>query len=104
MSVPLTKRTTDCSSMDSFSFIFYCDSCGSEWKSPSIPFESGGFAAIENGEVRQMIWAQEHRTAFERADLEAHFHFSYSTESGKWICDECYIAQESKNSVYKKCS
>jgi len=90
MSVSLTSQTIDRSSVESFSFSFYCDKCGSEWKSPEIPFELGGFTSIENEEVRQMVWAHEHRTAFDRANLEAHFHFSHCSESGMWVCDECY--------------
>src|SRR5215469_15159866 len=98
MSVPLTKRSTNHSDLESFSFVFFCDSCGKEWKSPPLPFESGGFTAIEHEAVRQMIWAQEHKAAFEKANLEAHFHFNHfvpeadtaGAESGEWVCDECF--------------
>jgi len=93
MSVALTTRATDRSSGKSFAFSFYCDNCGSEWASQVIPFQSGGFTAIENEEAKQLIWAHEHRTAFERANLEAHFHFNHCPDSGKWICDECYSAR-----------
>ncbi|MCL2243406.1 MAG: hypothetical protein FWC03_02930 [Treponema sp.] len=89
MSVSLTSRTTDHSSVELFSFSFFCDNCGKEWKSQPIPFELGGFTVIENEEARQLVWAQEHRTAFDRANLEAHFHFNHCSESGKWVCDEC---------------
>ena len=40
-----------------------------------------------------MIWAYEHRAAFDRANLEAHFHFNHCLESGMWLCDDCFEAQ-----------
>jgi len=93
MSTALTIRTTDRSNGESFSFSFYCDECGREWKSPVIFFEFGGFSFIENDEAKKLIWADEHKAAFEHANLEAHFHFNHCPESGKWICDECFNAK-----------
>ncbi|MCL2211731.1 MAG: hypothetical protein FWB95_07405 [Treponema sp.] len=86
----LTKQVTDRSGKEAFSFSFFCDNCGSEWKSPVIPFESGGVTSFDNEEVCQMVWAQEHKNAFDRSNLEAHFHFNYCSESEKWVCDECF--------------
>lgn len=37
-----------------------------------------------------MIWAKEHRVAFERANLEAQFHFNHCSGCGKWVCDDCF--------------
>ena len=88
--MPLTKRSADHSSMESFSFGFLCDCCGKEWTSQPVKFISGGFTAIDHEEVRQLIWLQEHKTAFDRANLEAHFYFNYSPGSKEWICDDCY--------------
>ena len=102
MSVSLTARTTDHSSAGSFSFSFFCDNCGNEWKSFVTPFESGGFTAIENEEARQLIWAHEHKTAFDRANLEAHFHFNHCPESGKWVCDECVNALCAVENIIKE--
>ncbi|MCL2196414.1 MAG: hypothetical protein FWB77_02235 [Treponema sp.] len=105
MSVSLTKRTTDYSNGGSFSFSFYCDTCGNEWKSLTFPFESGGFTAIESEEVRQLIWAQEHKAAFDKANLEAHFHFSFCSKCGKWVCDDCFnFWGNNKNGICKKCA
>ena len=94
MSSPLTRKSADHSDTEQFVFSFFCDNCGNEWKSPVIPFESGGFTVIDHEEVRQLMWAQEHKTAFDRANLEAHFHFNYCPESEIWVCDECYIPEK----------
>jgi len=102
MKSSLTKRTTDHSNGGSFSFSFYCDNCGREWKSPVTPFESGGFTAIAHEEARQLIWAQEHKTAFDMANLEAHFHFNNCPDEGMWVCDDCFDAQGSR--LCRKCS
>jgi len=90
MSISLTKRTVDYSDPESFCFGFFCDFCEKEWKSQIFHFESGGFSAIENEIARQLIWAQEHKTAFEKANLEAHFHFSHNPATDEWLCDECF--------------
>jgi len=90
MNRPLTQKSINHSSTENFTFIFFCDICGKEWKSPVIQFEAGGFTSIKNEEAYQLIWAQEHRTAFEQANLEAHWHFNYCTKCGKWVCEECF--------------
>ena len=105
MSSPLTRKSADHSNLKQFSFSFYCDHCGAEWKSSAIPFESGGFTAVDHEEARQLIWAQEHKTAFDRANLEAHFHFNHCPESGVWVCDGCFDAEgKVKNEIYRECS
>ena len=98
MSASLTRKSTDHSSPEQFTFGFFCDCCGAEWRSLAIPFESGGFSAIEHETVRQLIWAQEHKAAFDRANLEAHFNFNYCPESGRWVCDECFEKNENTKS------
>ena len=95
MSEPLTKRCTDHSDKESFSFSFFCDQCGKEWKSLPAAFVSGGFTAIEHEETRQLIWEQEHRIAFEKANLEAHMFFNL--ENGERVCDGCFEKENNRN-------
>jgi len=90
MNRPLTQKVTDFSDKEQFSFGFHCDICGYEWKSGSLHFESGGFTSIENNEAYQLIWAQEHRTAYEKANLEAHWHFNHCPKCSRWVCVECF--------------
>jgi len=97
MGAPLTKRTTDCSTLETFLVSFFYDSCGKEWKSLPVPFESGSFSAIEHEEARKIIWAQEHRIAFEKANLEAHFHFNQCPDCKNWVCDECFCMDRKEN-------
>jgi hypothetical protein len=89
-SISLTKNTANHSNKTGFSFSFFCDRCEKEWISPFIPFINGGFSDIEHEEARQMIWAQEHRAAFENANIEAHFHFSRCSICSKVVCNDCY--------------
>jgi len=105
MSVPVTKRTTDHSGQESFSFSFFCDKCGKEWKSPETKFEAGGFTAIDLPETRQRIWADEHRLAFEQANLEAHLQFNHCTVCGRRLCDICFdLEGQGDNKVCGECS
>ena len=86
---PLTRKSTDHSDLKQFSFSFFCDDCGAAWKSSAVPFESGGFTSVDHEEAKQLLWSQEHKAAFDRANLEAHFHFTHFPENGKWVCDDC---------------
>ena len=104
MSAPLTKRTTDHSDKESFSFSFYCDYCGKEWRSPAMPFTGGGLTEIEHEEARQMIWAHEHNIAFERANVEAITHFNLCPQCGKRVCDDCFNFETANGQMCKKCS
>jgi hypothetical protein len=100
MSAPLTKHTTDHSDRESFSFSFFCDICGKEWRSPAVPFESGGMTTIEHEEARQMIWANERKIAFEQANLDARMEFNLCPICGNRVCDECFIFDRD---LCKKC-
>jgi hypothetical protein len=89
MSKPLTKRSTDHSNAESFSFSFFCDICGKEWKSPDVAFQTGGMA-IEHEEARTLLWAKEHGAAFEQANLEAHLHYNLCERCGRRVCENCF--------------
>jgi hypothetical protein len=103
MSKPLTRKTTDRSDEKAFSFSFFCDRCGKEWKAPVVPFETGG-TVIEHNEARIMFWANEHRVAFEQANLEALMHFSLCPDCGKRVCDDCFSFDEIRQiGVCRKC-
>jgi hypothetical protein len=102
MSKPLTKHSTDYSDAESFSFGFSCDICGKEWKSPVVPFGTD-FTTIELEEGRQMIWAQEHRAAFEQANLEAHLEFNLCPICGKRVCGSCFCFEKKNIDVCNEC-
>ena len=100
MNSPLTKRFINHSDKESFSFSFLCDECGKKWTSPPAAFISLGFTAIEHEEAWNLIWAEEHRQAFEKANLRAHMHFNNCPKCGRWVCDECF---DVKGEHCKKC-
>jgi len=103
--VSLTKLKTDNSDRKGFSFSFYCDCCGKEWKSPLTPYLSGGYASIEHKETKKLIWMWEHEAAFEYANAEAHLHFNKCSECGKWVCDACfYVHRKKEDGLCRVCS
>ena len=90
MCVALTKKTGDHSCMDHFQFSFLCDRCGKLWDSGAKLFTAGAYSEIDRREVRDMLWTHEHRVAFERANLEAQFHFNHCPICDQWVCDTCF--------------
>lgn len=97
----LTKLTVDHSTGNGFSFSFFCDICGKEWTSPVKPFSGGSCSIVENEEAMNLLWSDEHRTAFNEANLEAHFHFKKCPKCGRWVCDNCFSFEEGK--TYYSC-
>jgi hypothetical protein len=89
MSLPLTRKSADHSTLEQFSFSFFCDRCGKEFLSEIVPFNKGNFTAIEHEEARQLLWVQEHKTAFEQANVDARLKFTLCRGCGRRICDEC---------------
>jgi hypothetical protein len=90
LAAPLTKKCIDRSGANRFSFSFFCDVCGKEWESPVVPFNLDSFASVDSEDIANLIRYGEHRTAFERANLEAVFHFNYCERTDRWMCDDCY--------------
>jgi len=101
----LTKNSIDHSDSGNFSFSFFCDRCGKEWTSPSQPFTGEGSPVIENEDALNMLWGNEHRAAFDEANLEAHIHFNLCPVCGKRVCDDCFnIAEKEHGGVCKDCA
>ena len=93
----ITEKSTDHSDSGRFSFSFYCDKCGKEWTSETTALSGMGSTVIENEEARQMLWANEHRLAFEAANLEAQMHFNRCPVCGKRVCDDCFCVEEKEH-------
>jgi hypothetical protein len=90
----LTEIYIDHSTPSAFSFSFYCDRCGNEWRSGTVPFSKGGFSEVESDETIKLLWADEHRAAFQRANQEAMLHFNFCHECNRWVCDDCFYLSE----------
>jgi uncharacterized protein with PIN domain len=104
MSLPLTRKSVDRSTAEQFAFSFFCDRCGKEFQSEILPFNQGTFTAIEHEEARQLLWAQEHKAAFEHANLNANMNFSRCPKCGRRICDECLcLDSRQKTELCKDC-
>ncbi|MDR0441810.1 MAG: hypothetical protein LBH44_00210 [Treponema sp.] len=100
MSLPLTRKSTDRSGTEQFAFSFFCDRCGKEWRSETLPFNYGYFTAIENDIARQFLWAHEHKAAFEQANLDARFQYNLCPVCGKRVCNDCLCNRD----VCKDCN
>ena len=94
MAAPLTKRATDHSDAAGYSFGFFCDRCGAEWRSSVVPFHGGGFSEIEKDEAKRLLWADERRAAFIEANTEAHFFHNQCPVCARWVCDRCFLPGE----------
>jgi hypothetical protein len=105
MSIALTRKITDYSSKESFSFSFHCDRCGKEWRSRQIQLNEECFITIRPDKE---LWTLKHRAALDQANLEAHLHFNNCPVCGKWVCDDCYCAEEIKHggvcTICNKCN
>jgi hypothetical protein len=93
----VTKKTTDHSDAGQFSFSFYCDRCGKEWVSPAVPFSGGVCSEVEHKEAVNLLWAAEHRAAFEGANIDAHMYFNLCPVCGKRVCDNCFCIEEKEH-------
>jgi len=93
----ITEKSIDHSNSWRFSFSFFCDKCGKEWKSPDQEFTGMGSTAVENGEAQQLLWAHEHQLAYEAANIDARTYFNLCPVCGKRVCDDCFDIEESEH-------
>jgi hypothetical protein len=47
-----------------------------------------------NDEAKMLLWADERRSAAASAMLEARFHFNYCPICGRWVCNDCFLAED----------
>ena len=102
--ISLTEKTTDHSDTGHFSFSFFCDRCGKEWISPEKPFSGGMCTTVEKNEALRLLWGNEHRAAFDEANLEAHVHFNHCPVCGKRVCDDCFCVAGKNGGECKDCN
>lgn len=89
MLVPPTKKMSDHSKESAFSFSFFCDICGKEWRSKHLSFSGNDeIGAFEK--INQLIWQCEHDAAYERAVHEVMLEFNHCPKCGKWVCQDCF--------------
>lgn len=95
---PLTRRMEDHSTAACFSFSFYCDICGKEWRSGPVPFVGREKDASLDDKVTQLIWQSQHAAAYERANQEAIFWHNRCQICSKWVCQDCFCVREDEPS------
>ncbi|MBQ7399885.1 MAG: hypothetical protein IJW06_05460 [Clostridia bacterium] len=92
---PITKKYTDDSSMKQFKFTFYCDCCGKPIFTKVYDFNSAfaqkTFLSNDEKEARAIIYANEHREAYERANNEVRLNLNRCEICGDMICEDCSV-------------
>ena len=92
---PITKKYTDDSSMKQFKFTFYCDCCGKPIFTQVYDFNSAfvqkSFLSNDEKEARAIIYANEHREAYERANNEVRLNLNRCEICGEMICEDCSV-------------
>ena len=100
----VTKRRADHSTVETFSFGFYCDMCGKEWRSERLDIHPGELSAASDSIAYQMLWSDQHNAAFERANRDASFAFNRCPVCGRRVCDACFYLSETEISdICKDC-
>lgn len=91
---PITKKYADRSTRKVFAFSFYCDKCGKEWRSTPQVFDPGELKSPPDIRIYRMLWNGQHKAAYEQANLEAIYAFSYCLECGRRMCMDCFCRSE----------
>jgi len=101
---PVTVKCADRSTLEEFSFSFFCDLCGKEWQSARYGFHAGDFAAPLDPKVFQLLWSAQHNAAFERANQDASYAFNRCPVCGRWVCEACfYLAETGISDICMDC-
>lgn len=82
----ITKKIIDESGGGTYRFTFHCDICGSPWTSDTYSPITEPIDADEVARGRE----SDHDAAYERANLEAGFHFNCCSICKRVVCDECF--------------
>ena len=104
----VTKKFTDRSTIKKFIFEFYCDCCSSPLQMMEYDFISGFkekvFLTNDEREARAIIYASDHKKAYERANQEARFLLHKCEKCGNMICEDCTVFDADGSVICKQCS
>ena len=87
---PITKKYSDRSDGNVYSFIFYCDVCEKPWF--SVPYHSQTKSLFDLRERES-----ERVAAYERANREAITHFNRCPACKRVVCDDCFRILDDKD-------
>ena len=101
---PVTRRFDDRSTAKRFAFTFYCDLCGGAWRSARYPFNPGTLAAPIDPAIYQILWNDQHRAAWARANRDASFAFNGCPVCGRRVCEACFhLSEIGRSDLCKAC-
>jgi hypothetical protein len=79
--------------------------CEKEWRSARYEFNPGNIAMPLESKVFQLLWNEQHKTAYERANRDASFLFNHCPVCGRRVCDECFfLAETGVSDICKDCA
>ena len=100
----VTGRFRDKSTAKQFEFEFYCDCCGKAISTPVLEFINGfaddGHITAAEAEARDILYAFEHRNAYERANIEARFELDRCEKCGDMVCQDCSVFADDKGHIF----
>jgi len=95
---PITRKYEDGSTLEKFSFTFFCDTCGKAVKTItypySPPFKAKFFLTGSERRARELIWQSDHGSAYDRANKEVLLSFNRCSVCGSRVCDDCFCEEE----------
>ena len=104
MYAPITEKCVDHSTVDDFSFGFVCSICSKEWISERYRFNPGSIALPLDPEVFQILWNDQHKAAFARANRDAIFQFNRCTLCCQRVCKCCFhLSETGLSDICKNC-
>ena len=100
----VTKKIDDDSDEKIFQFTFYCDLCGTKYRSESIAFSVQDAPCKFNNftNAQKLIWGSEHEDAYERANQCALLVFTRCRICGDTFCEDC--AADCGDSICAACA
>ena len=107
---PVTKHFADNSTLTSFSFEFYCDCCGLPLPpvviKPQTRFKKKLWLSRDEREARAIIYADDHKKAYERANNEVRHELNRCEVCGDMVCESCtvYGALENGGVCCRQCA
>ena len=98
MLTPVTQKFEDGSTLEVFRFTFFCDACSKVVEEISYPytppFRAKFFLSKSERKARELIWQNDHTSAYDRANKEVLLRFNRCPVCGRRVCDDCYQEAE----------
>ncbi len=106
----VTKKYIDASTEEQFNFSFFCDCCDKVISTTKLAFHPGFekklFLSRTEQRARELVWQQDHDSAYERGNVEALKKLNRCMICNAAICNDCTVECEETDgkTVCAKCA